>query len=170
MDYLRMVLKKTCSYTTIFPLRVGALIAGRGQAELDGLSRFAFFLGAAFQIQDDLLNLLGDSRAYGKEIAGDIAEGKRTLMLIHLLGHATTEERGWLKELLGAPRARRGQDEVRDVLALMERYGSIEYGRRFAHACAGAALHEFAAAFAGARPGADRDFIERLCTWVIERS
>ena len=42
-------------------------------------------MGAAFQIQDDLLNLVGDEENYGKEIGGDIWEGKRTLMLIHLL-------------------------------------------------------------------------------------
>ena len=50
--------------------------------------RFGFHLGAAFQIQDDLLNLLGSEREYGKEIDGDLYEGKRTLTLIHLLRNA----------------------------------------------------------------------------------
>ena len=45
----------------------------------------ATYLGTAFQIQDDLLNLIGDEQRYGKEIGGDLLEGKRTLMLIHLL-------------------------------------------------------------------------------------
>ena len=49
------------------------------------MARFGFFLGAAFQIQDDLLNLLGTEREYGKEINGDLCEGKRTLPLIHLV-------------------------------------------------------------------------------------
>ena len=52
--------------------------------DLEPFLRFGFFLGAAFQIQDDLLNLVADER-YGKERDGDIMEGKRTLMLIHLL-------------------------------------------------------------------------------------
>jgi geranylgeranyl diphosphate synthase type II len=169
-DYLRMVLKKTCSYTTIFPIRVGAIVAGRDDREWAALDRFSFFLGAAFQIQDDLLNLAGDFQRYGKETAGDIREGKRTLMLIHLLAQAPVEDRRWLRELLGAPRAKITARAVARVRALMDQHGSVEYGRAFAHACAGAALHEFSLAFAGVPPSRDRDFIERLCTWVIRRT
>jgi geranylgeranyl diphosphate synthase type II len=169
-DYLRMVLKKTCSYTTIFPVRVGAIVAGRDDDGLDRLSQFSFFLGAAFQIQDDLLNLVGDPKDYGKETAGDLWEGKRTLMLIHLLGRVGAGERAWLRALLGSPRAAITADDVARVRRLMEDHGSLEHGRAFAHACAGAALHEFSVAFAGVPPSRDRDFIERLCTWVIDRS
>src|SRR6185295_11640714 len=71
-DYLEMVLKKPCWYTTIFPTRVGALIGRCSDADLERFVRFGFFLGAAFQIQDDLLNLEGDRSRYGKERDGDI--------------------------------------------------------------------------------------------------
>ena len=54
-----MVLLKTCWLATIHPLRVGCLIGSRGTAPLDPLIRLGFFFGAAFQIQDDLLNLEG---------------------------------------------------------------------------------------------------------------
>ena len=50
--------------------------------------RFGFHFGAAFQIRDDLLNLVGDEQIYGKEILGDLYEGKRTLPLVHLLAVA----------------------------------------------------------------------------------
>ena len=59
-DYFRMCVRKTCWYTSIHPCRIGALVGSRGTAELDRLHQFAFFLGAAFQIQDDLLNLGAD--------------------------------------------------------------------------------------------------------------
>src|SRR5262252_5964477 len=85
-DYLEMSLKKTCWLATIYPSRVGAMIGTCDNIDLDPFVRFGFFLGAAFQIQDDLLNLVGDAGAYGKELDGDLREGKRTLMLIHLLG------------------------------------------------------------------------------------
>ena len=88
-DYLIMVLKKTCWLGFIYPSRVGALIASRGRAELERFVRFGFFLGAAFQIQDDLLNLVADDK-YGKELNGDLFEGKRTLMLRIAFGSATT--------------------------------------------------------------------------------
>ena len=88
-DYLEMVLKKTCWLSTIYPIRVGALIGSRDSMDLDPFLRYGFFLGAAFQIQDDLLNLVGDD-GYGKEVNGDIWEGKRTLMLIHAIRKSTT--------------------------------------------------------------------------------
>jgi geranylgeranyl diphosphate synthase, type II len=71
-DYLTMTLKKTCWYTTIYPSRVGALIGTRDNVDVDRFVRFGFFLGAAFQIQDDLLNLTGDHARYGKELSGDL--------------------------------------------------------------------------------------------------
>jgi geranylgeranyl diphosphate synthase type II len=81
-DYLKMVLKKTCWLATIHPSRIGALIGSRGMLDLEPFIRFGFFLGAAFQIQDDVLNLAPDYR-YGKELNGDLLEGKRSLLLIH---------------------------------------------------------------------------------------
>ena len=105
-DYLRMVLKKTCWYSFIHPCRIGALIATRDGVDLDRFNRFGSYLGTAFQIQDDLLNLTGDERRYGKEIGGDLLEGKRTLMLIHLL-RQLDHTRGRSRDRLPRPAARR---------------------------------------------------------------
>jgi len=169
-DYLQMVLKKTCWYTTIFPVRVGALIATRGAADPERYLRFGFFLGAAFQIQDDLLNLEGDRDRYGKEIGGDIWEGKRTLMLIHLLRHAGGEERERLGVFLRKPRRERTHAETAWIRERMEDRGSFEHARQVAHGLAGAAQHEFSLAFAEAPDSRDKRFIEALPTWVIERT
>ena len=92
-DYLDLVLRKTCWYTVIHPLRVGLLIGSLGSAEPARVVDFGFHLGVAFQIRDDVLNLCGDEREVGKEILGDLLEGKRTLMLIHMLNNARGEER-----------------------------------------------------------------------------
>ena len=91
-DYLRLVLKKTAWYSFIHPLRLGALVADADDQNLDRFDRFGYLLGVAFQITDDVLNLSGNVAQYGKEIGGDLWEGKRTLMLTHALGHA--ESRG----------------------------------------------------------------------------
>lgn len=168
-DYLVMVLKKTCWLATIFPLRVGAIIGSRDTANLENLMRFGFFLGAAFQIQDDLLNLVGDER-YGKELNGDIQEGKRTLMLLHLIKHATDEQREQLHQLLGSPREERTAAQIQWVRTLMDKYGCIDYAREIAHGLAGAAMHEYTMAFADLPPSRDKDFIEGLVTWVFERT
>ncbi len=165
-----MVLKKTCWYTTIWPSRVGALIGTRSDRDLDRFLRFGFFLGAAFQIQDDLLNLLGDRARYGKEIDGDVWEGKRTVMLIHLLAVASAEERARLAAFLARPRGARDAEEVRWIRRCMDAHGSIEYGRQVAHGLAGAALHEYQLLYGGLPDTRDRRFIDGLVTWVLERA
>src|SRR5262247_1647619 len=115
-DYLRMVLKKTCWYSFIHPCRIGALIATKDGIDLDRFNRFGCYLGAAFQIQDDLLNLTGDERRYGKEIGGDLLEGKRTLMLIHLLRRAAPHEVERVRAFLGQPRTDRSTTDLRWIL------------------------------------------------------
>lgn len=169
-DYLHMIMKKTCWYTTIFPIRAGALIGSRGTLNLDRYIRFGFFAGAAFQIQDDLLNLIGEPAKYGKELNGDIQEGKRTLMLIHLLGHADVEDRARLIEILARPRSGRAPADVEWVRQRMDQHGSLAYAQQIAHALAGAAQHEFDKVFADVPPSRDRDFLRAVVRWVLTRT
>jgi geranylgeranyl diphosphate synthase type II len=168
-DYLEMVLKKTCWLATIYPVRVGALIGSRDSVDLDPFLRYGFFLGAAFQIQDDLLNLVGDD-GYGKEVNGDIWEGKRTLMLIHAIRESNAAERTRLSEVLCRPREGRNLSEVRWIRKLMNKYGCAEYARKIAHGLAGAALHEYSLISAGLPDSRDKQFLEQIVTWVIERN
>ena len=168
-DYFEMVLKKTCWYTTIFPSRAGALIGTRSEQAMDAFVRFGFFLGAAFQIQDDILNLVGDEARYGKELGGDIREGKRTLMLLHLLREADPPEHARLAEFLGRPRARRSARDVSWVRRRMESRGSMEYASQVAHGLAGAAHEEGARLYAALPDSPDRRFIQALPAWVLER-
>jgi geranylgeranyl diphosphate synthase type II len=169
-DYLEMILKKTCWYTSIHPSRAGALIGTRDGIDLERFVRFGFFLGAAFQIQDDLLNLVGDAERYGKELHGDLWEGKRTLMLIDLLQKATPSERAQLAELLRLPRHERSAADVRWIRKQMDAYGCLAHARQVAHGLAGAALHEYSLLYGGLPDSRDKRFIEGLITWVIERA
>ena len=168
-DYLTMVLKKTCWLGFIYPSRVGALIASRGRGDLERFVRFGFFLGAAFQIQDDLLNLVADA-AYGKERNGDIFEGKRTLMLTHCLRHCADDERARIMTMLGQPRDQRSPQEIEWVHGLMQRYGSVAYANGFAHGLAGAALHEYECIYDDFPDSDDKHFVGGLATWVFERT
>jgi geranylgeranyl diphosphate synthase, type II len=169
-DYLRMVLKKTCWYTTIFPMRAGALIGTRDGVDLDRLTRFGFFLGAAFQIQDDLLNLVGNHTRYGKELDGDIWEGKRTLMMIRLFQRASPDELERLSLALSAPRAARTREQVEWIRERMDAYDCIEHARQVAHALAGAAAHEFELCYAGLADTRDRRFVKDVTRWVLNRA
>ncbi len=168
-NYLEMVLKKTCWLSTIYPLRLGALIASRGTIDLDRFIKFGFFLGTAFQIQDDMLNLRGD-RSYGKEHAGDIWEGKRTIPLIHLLSQATEKERTRIARSLGQSRDSKSSVDIKWIRMLMDKYGSIDHASQIAQGLAGAAKAEFAIAFEGVQPSADLAFLEGLTSWIFEQS
>jgi len=168
-DYLRMTLKKTCWYTCIHPCRIGALVASRGAIDADRFNRFGYFMGAAFQIQDDILNLVADEVKYGKEIDGDIWEGKRTLMVIHLLSSATPQERERLRAFLDTPRVERNARDVAWVRRRMDSYGSIEYAKSSAHDLAVAALNEFEEAYSEAPPSMEKKVIEGIVLYMVER-
>jgi geranylgeranyl pyrophosphate synthase/uncharacterized protein with NAD-binding domain and iron-sulfur cluster len=167
-DYLRMVLKKTAWYSFIHPMRVGALVAG-ADGNLERFHRLGFLLGAAFQIQDDVLNLVGTASRYGKEIGGDLWEGKRTLVLSHAFAHATAADRARLENFLSRPGQRRLERELFGLYELLFKTGSIEWVRQAASALSTAAQNELPSAFAGARDGPDLDFVRSLVGFVVER-
>lgn len=168
-DYLELIMHKTCWYTTIHPLRVGAMVASGGTADLNPLVRFGFHFGAAFQIRDDLLNLVGDARVYGKEILGDLYEGKRTLTLVHLMEAARGPDRALVSDYLHRKRSERSEDLVRTIRAMMDDYGSIDFTREYAEGILLVAEGYFEQAFAQAQPGQDIDFLRALVPYVWAR-
>lgn len=103
-DYLAMVEGKTSWYSFIIPMQVGALAAGAAQPVVDAFEPFGRSLGASFQITDDLLNLRAQPDAYGKEIGGDLWEGKRTLMLLHALRSCHQSDRNKAVTILARAR------------------------------------------------------------------
>ncbi len=167
--YLELIMHKTCWYTTIHPLRVGALIGSNGTADLGPLVRFGFHLGAAFQIRDDLLNLIGDEHVYGKEILGDLFEGKRTLALLHLMASAQGADRHILRDYLQRNRSARSESLVRSIRAMMDRYGSIDFTRQYAEGILVVTHEYFEQAFTDARPGPDVEFLRTLVPYVWAR-
>jgi geranylgeranyl diphosphate synthase type II len=168
-DYLAMVMKKTAWLAVIWPAQVGAIIGTRGATDPERFVRFGFFLGAAFQIQDDLLNLVAD-RNYGKERLGDLYEGKRTIMLVHARRTCSRAERRDVDAILALDRRRRTPAMVSRLYELIERQGSIPYAHAFASALAGAAQREFEQAFGALPASRDKAFLEGLPTWVFERT
>jgi geranylgeranyl diphosphate synthase type II len=170
VDYLDMVLRKTCAYTTILPLRTGALIGSWGGADLAAIARFGFALGASFQIQDDLLDVVSDRGTYGKDLYGDVREGKRTLMLIHLVRHATLADRVFVLDFVKRAGNQRSEQQVRRVVALMREYGSIDFATDYAAQLAAEARRTFDDAFSDCHESPALDFLRGLGPFMIERS
>jgi geranylgeranyl diphosphate synthase type II len=115
-DYLAMVDQKTGWYSFVAPVRIGAIIAGAPAETIAALEAFAGALGSAFQIQDDVLNLQAREADYGKEIAGDLWEGKHTLILLHALRSMDEADRARALAILDRPRPDT-VDPARDDLA-----------------------------------------------------
>jgi geranylgeranyl diphosphate synthase type I len=119
---------KTASYTTIAPLMFALLAAGGDprEAERQALA-IGRPLGLAFQLADDLLDVVGDSRNTGKPVGGDIREGKRTVMLADALSAADAQSKAELIAIFESER--RDDAQVTQAIALFDFTGAIERSR-----------------------------------------
>ena len=98
-EYLEMIRLKT-SVLLACALKIGALLAGAPSADADRLYDFGEKVGLAFQLQDDFLDVYGDSEVFGKKIGGDILCNKKTYMLIQALQLADSDQHALLKSWL----------------------------------------------------------------------
>ena len=139
-DVLFTISGKTVYYTIAGPLRLGAILAGADEEQLKRIYEFSYPLGLCFQIRDDVLDLTGDFEGQKKQKYNDIFEGKRTLILLHLLRSCSMEEREQIEAILSKPREEKSEDEVQYIRDLMDRYGSIAYAESEAERYAAQAL------------------------------
>ena len=127
-DFYYVVDGKTGFYSIAGPLILGSIIAGKDEERIiKSFSEFGLYLGRAFQIADDVLDITSDFRGLKKQKGNDIYEGKRTLLLLHLMKHANSEEKERIKEIMDKPREEKSNEEVEYIISLMEKYKSIEY-------------------------------------------
>lgn len=168
-DYYTIIDTKAGWYTIAYPMRLGAIIAHADESKLPLLNELAKPLGRAFQIQDDVLNLIGDPIKYGKEVGGDILEGKRTLMLIHLIKHCTAAELQKLENIYKKKREQKNADDVRYVIELMKEYGSIEYAKCKAGEFASEAKNIFKQKFTFLPESSAKRALDALIDFIVNR-
>lgn len=123
-EYIEMIRLKT-SVLLACALKIGALLAGASKEDADNLYRFGEQIGLAFQLQDDFLDVYGDTRVFGKAIGGDITSNKKTFMLINALNHANEEQRRQLESWIGATEF----DRDEKVAAVTRLYNEIGIDR-----------------------------------------
>jgi geranylgeranyl diphosphate synthase, type II len=141
--YLRMVTLKTSWYTVIGPLRLGAFAAGIA-TPAEAFTSAGERLGAAFQIRDDVLNL-DPTAATGKEFAGDLREGKRTLILAHAFARSNARERAEAEARLRLPRPDKSDADVAWLLAWIDAHDARSSAQAVAEREAAAAIDALAA-------------------------
>jgi geranylgeranyl diphosphate synthase, type I len=126
-EYMDMIHKKTGQLYMIAG-RCGTLIGKGSPIQVERLTEYGTLFGLMFQIKDDLLNILTDQTALGKQLVGsDIKNGKRTLMFIHCLQNASDSDKKVMMKIIGNPNAT--QEGVYQVIDLFRKTGSLDYAQ-----------------------------------------
>jgi geranylgeranyl diphosphate synthase type II len=168
-DYALMAYKKTCWYTFITPMLLGGIVVGLPQQRLAVLRKYGAYVGLAFQIQDDVLNLVADEQRYGKEIGGDLWEGKHTLILVHMIRSLNHDERGHAYAILEKPRPKKTPEDVAVLYEYIHSYGSIQYAQGVAGTLARKAISVFEGSANWMPASQHRDFLLNMAEYVITR-
>ena len=156
-DYLVMATHKTAHYSGAVPLAIGAIIGGGTETEIEALRNYGLDTGLAFQIQDDLLNLIGSEESTKKDFRNDITEGKRTLMVVHALQHSADRDRRI--DILSSK-------EKDQAVGIMEASGSIEYARNYAENLTSIAKNRLVDMV---RPSSSRELLISMADWFVNR-
>lgn len=120
-EYLEMIRLKT-SVLLACAVKIGALLANAPKEDVENLYRFGEAMGLAFQLQDDYLDVYGDTKVFGKAIGGDITSNKKTYMLINALNKAEGEDKEQLTKWIKAKDFNR-EDKVLAVTAIYNKLG-----------------------------------------------
>ena len=120
-EYIEMIRLKT-SVLLACAMKTGAILANAPQYDADRLYHVGELLGLAFQLQDDLLDVYGDPKVFGKAIGGDITENKKTYMLINAFNRADSRQLKELKRWVQAKDFDR-QEKVAAVTRLYDEIG-----------------------------------------------
>lgn len=140
-EYFRMIEKKTGSLIAT-ATEIGGVAGGGTPRQRAALRRFGLALGRAFQVQDDLLDVVADPRNFGKTTGGDILEGKKTYLLLTAATRVTGRDRTLITHLLarkgthgawktaGGRVTRAGRRVVNNVTDIYRRYGVLDDARQ----------------------------------------
>jgi len=129
-EVLRMYENKTARYTLEGPLHLGAILAGSNKELIDSMSQYAVPLGIAFQIQDDILEIYGDTQKIGKPEGSDIREGKMTILIIKALEKSTRAQKKILRSAFG--NAQLTKKDLRAVKKILIDTGAVQYSQALA--------------------------------------
>lgn len=117
-DYMKMIELKT-SVLLAYAMRIGGYIAGADATQQEALYQFGLHIGLAFQIQDDILDVYGDPKTFGKAIGGDICANKKTFLLLMAMETADAEAKAELLQWLMT--TDRNEEKIKAVTAIYNR-------------------------------------------------
>jgi octaprenyl-diphosphate synthase len=160
-EYLELIDAKTAELIACSS-RLGALYAGAAPEVVEGMERYGRALGIAFQIADDLLDIVGEEQITGKSLGTDLEQQKMTLPLIRLLGQTSEGQGRPLEQILRAP----GNHKREALLPFLAASDAIDYARRRAEEFAALARAELECL----PPSPCRSLLEQATTGVVHRN
>lgn len=160
---------KTGYYSIAGPMRLGAILAGASEEQLETIYEFGVPLGRCFQIVDDLLDLTSDFKGLKKQKGNDLYEGKRTLMLLHLFRNISKEDLPKLDKIMDKAREEKTPEEIDWILEKMREYGSLDYTKELAQKLAREAedIFENKLGFLSSQPA--RDELKAGINFILKR-
>jgi len=163
-QYLQMCAFKTGTIARL-AAKWGAIFAGGTDAQVDAAGKLAESIGVSFQIQDDVLNLLGEEGKYGKDPGGDISEGKRTLLVIYALKHSKKEDAQKLVEILDGHT--KDKKKIASAIAIIRQSGAFAHANAVARKIVVSAWDGFDSEFPKSE---HKEVLRLLADYVIDRS
>jgi len=160
-DYLDIIDGKTAALTSC-AAQLGALYSGAEPDLVQRMARYGRWLGMAFQITDDLLDLMGEERVTGKSLGTDLDQNKPTLPLIYFLSHASADKVSRLQQILSSP----GNHKRESLRPFLIESGSLRYASRMAEEFAGKAKGELS----GLPSSECKSILELLTDRVVHRN
>lgn len=123
-EYFRMIEKKTAGLISM-STEMGAVIGGARPGHAKALGKFGHYLGRAFQVRDDLLDVVAERKRLGKPVGADILAGKKTFLLLTAMERTTGRYHTMLRNMISS-----GTPDVRGVSDIYHRSGAVEAARR----------------------------------------
>ena len=161
-DYLKIIQGKTAALLAAC-CRVGAVLGGVSELHEEALKRYGYDLGVAFQLADDILDYESEEEKFGKNLGGDLREGKLTLPLIVALRRGSPKETQVIKEVLLS--GRMDADRFKAVLEIIHRYDGLQEAAQRAKEFVEKAKRSLEVF----KPSLEKDSLIGLADYVIER-
>jgi|SRR3989339_1198963 len=162
---LEMHERKTARYTFEGPIHLGCLLAGADKPYFNLFSKYALPLGKAFQIKDDILGIFGTEKETGKTIGSDLAESKKTLLVLKALEKRNKEQKKFIKQCLGKKSI--SKKEIEKFRKIIRETGSLEYSEKLARNFAQDALD--ALAKINFKNNQAKEFFTGIVDYIINR-
>ena len=163
-EILKIYKLKTGSYTFEAPLIIGAVLAGAHDSLLQPFKKYAQYLGLAFNIQDDILELFGEEKKTGKPSGSDLKEGKKVLMIVKAMELASSKDKNFIKKNLGNKNLKK--KEIERFKKIITDTGSLDYCKKKAQLYINKAKLSLKKANYKKK---GRDFLEGIADYMLER-